>query len=122
MPRNENSQEQTRPQEQQAKPQEHSKKPEKSGKIIYMGTTMLERSKDGATYFSITYGTIYSNGLPKDVQDRMKEDKEFAKLFVPVTSAAVSMKHLMQKGTELSRANNDVKMRYAARKRQGGIA
>jgi hypothetical protein len=105
--------EQTKPE--QKKPQCASK----AEKVIYLGPPMMERSKDGQVVFSIGYGTVYSDGLPVEVTERQKQDKNFAKLFVPVSSAAAAMKHLMKPDSELSEANNKVKKDYLERKKGG---
>jgi len=107
-----------KPPKQERPPEQQAKKTHKADKVIYLGPTMLERSKDGSIAFGIKYGTVFSNGLPDDVAKRQSADKDFAALFVPVASAPTSMKRLAQPETEISAANHRVKKSYLESKRE----
>jgi len=85
-------------------------------RVIYLGATLIE--DDGK--FLIKNGAIYSNGLPPEIEARVKEDKEFAKLFVPVGSVVVAMKKLRNSDSELSLAYNNVKKSSLARRAKKG--
>jgi hypothetical protein len=84
------------------------------GKFIYLGPPMMEKD------FQINYGTIYSNGLPDEVKERMKTDNAFAKLFVPVGNAAKAMQELTKSDTDLFAAKEKVSREYIERRKKGG--
>ena len=96
------------------------RKPEvtkKAEKVIYLGPAMLERGTDSNVLFSISYGTIFSNGVPKNVAERMEIDKDFAKLFVPVNNAANAMKDLMKPNSDLATVHSKISKDYRDRKK-----
>jgi hypothetical protein len=90
------------------------------GKVIYLGPPIMERDKTGSTTFQISYGAIFSNGLPDDVKVRIAEDVSFSKMFIPVEKAAVSMKELMNKDSDLFAAKKKVGENYLNRRKSGG--
>jgi hypothetical protein len=88
-------------------------------KLIYLGPAMLERDESETFSFQIGYGTIYSNGLPEDVEERVKKDKDFSKLFVPVKDVTAAMKKLKDESSDLFAAKKKVSDNYFLRKKDG---
>jgi len=83
-------------------------------RVIYLGPSMLE--KDGDASFQMTYGTIYSNGVPAEVTKRQKADADFARMFVPVGKAGSAMAEISKPGTPLYEMRARVRNGYIARK------
>ena len=83
-------------------------------RVVYLGPSMLER--DGAESFQITYGTVYSNGVPENIAKRQKANTDFARMFVPVSKAPREIAEVSKPGTPLYEARDRVKSGYAARK------
>jgi len=81
------------------------KPPKKPEKVIYLGPTLAE--KGGA--FLLLKGAIYSNGLPKDIAQRVEADPELARFFVPVAKAPAFMNNLAKSDSDLSQTSNKIK-------------
>jgi hypothetical protein len=76
-------------------------------KVIYLGPTIV----DGA--FLLKSNTIYSNGLPPDVAERVKVDPELAKFIVPIGKKVVStMNKLTNADSDLALLNAHVRNKY----------
>lgn len=85
----------------------------KSEKIIYLGPTLIDEA------FVLTSNTIYSNGLPSDVTERIKSDTDLAKFFVPVGKAASVMNKLADSNSDLSATAKKVKTNYLSKRKKG---
>jgi hypothetical protein len=86
----------------------------KADRIIYLGPTVVDR--DGGKVFMLKSGTIYSNGLPDDVKERVKEDGHLAKLFVPVGKIAHTMRALNDRDSDLSASKAHVAKTFSSRR------
>jgi hypothetical protein len=67
--------------EPQPQPPRQTEPPPKPATVMYLGPSIVQR-RQGQTVFQVRHGTIYSNGLPADVQARTIADRDFATLFV----------------------------------------
>jgi len=89
-------------------PHEHEHK-----RLIYLGPTLI----DGA--FVLKSNTIYANGLPPEVAERVKADADLAKFFVHVTKTAKVMGKLSDADSDLSATYNNIKNNYLNKRKRG---
>ena len=85
----------------------------KPEKVIYLGPTLIDEA------FVLTSNTIYSNGLPPNVAERIKSDTDLAKFFVPVGRAASVMNKLADSNSDLSATAKKVKTNYLSKRKKG---
>jgi len=102
--------EETRKEKPQSAPPRPTANSKPVQKVIYLGPAMIE---DG---FQINYGTVFSNGLPEEVKKRAADDKEFAKMLVPVGDAPKAMRELMNRDSDLFSAKRKISKEYIERK------
>ena len=100
-----------------SKANKQEKKEQKTDEtVMYLGSSMVEHDKSGTVAFHIGYGSLYSNGLPDDVKARVEKDKDFAKLFVPVSGAAAALRKLQDQDSDLFAAKKKVTDDYLSRR------
>jgi len=87
-------------------------------KLVYLGVPMIEKGKDGQVLFQIKYGQIFNNGLPKEVEDRATEDKDFAKMLVEFKDVGRVMNELSKHESNLSLVKKRVRDKYEAGKKR----
>jgi hypothetical protein len=78
---------------------------------MYVGSTILEKSKDGQVTFFIAANTIYNNVVPADVAQRRKDDPDFNMLFIDVDKAAKTFADLSNEDTAIAQARARVQKR-----------
>jgi len=86
---------------------------------IYLGVPMIERGKDGQILFQIRYAQTFNNGLPSEVEERMKADGDFKRMFVEHKDAAKTMAELSKPDSSLSIAKKALSERYLKSKKRG---
>jgi hypothetical protein len=100
----------TPPKVQKGHPVSASKKA--TEKVIYLGPTLIDVD------FVLTSNTIYSNGLPSDMAERVKSDTDLARLFVPVGKAALVMNKLADSNSDLSATAKKLKNKYLNKRKE----
>jgi len=82
-------------------------------RLIYLGPTII----DGGLV--LKSNSIYSNGLPPDIAQRVGADPNLSKLFVPVEQIKTAMNKLSDADSDLSATSNKVKKDYLSRRKKG---
>jgi len=101
---------------QQPQPVRPVEKPNKElpKKVIYLGPTIVEN--DGE--FTLKHSSIYTNGLPPEIAERVKTDAELARFFVPIAKAPALMNKLADKDSDMSQLSANIRNSSLTRRKK----
>jgi hypothetical protein len=85
-----------------------------------LGPTVFETNESGAVIFILKTASIYSNGLPKEIAERVDVDKQLAKMFVPVKDIATAIRARQNENSEFSLAATQVLKTFNGRRAKKG--
>lgn len=85
--------------------------------VMYLGIPIVERDALGGVLFQLDYGRIFNNGLPVEVIERLKVDKDLKKMFVPIAEVPAVMKQLTIPDSRYSLIIKELKKKYVKTRR-----
>jgi hypothetical protein len=96
-----------------ARPVEKPNK-ESPKKVIYLGPTLFENGGE----FTLKHSSIFANGLPPNIAERVKTDPDLARFFVAVDKAPAMMNKLANKDSELSQLSVNIRNMSLTRRKK----
>ena len=85
------------------------KEPPKKQTVMYLGESFFEKTRDGDITIHIKYGQIFNNGLPKEIKELCKTNKDFAMLFVPVGDVSTVMKEMKKPDNRYNECKRNIR-------------